>query len=215
MLNQINTDKLKKMDNLVLYQFTDSVFGTIEILNIGVSGRVMFSCRKLAIALGYKNIDHVVERVSDKHKFLLRNSNMSSKMIVFKSKYMEASDRESPLVIPDKKKKRIIIEDGVEFEWKTTVEDCRPINSYGETFITDHAAYRLMIRSKKPFAVEFQDWLFGEVIPTIMAGDDYVYNCIDESSHKKIVKAISSVIRNGILPMSLHLYRAAPCKLEI
>lgn len=42
------------------------------------------------------------------------------------------------------------------------------------TIINEQSLYKLIFKSRKPFAEEFQDWICGEVIPSIRKGEyDY------------------------------------------
>lgn len=43
-----------------------------------------------------------------------------------------------------------------------------------EMFINEQALYALFISSKKPEFVKFQDWVFGEVLPTLRRTGAYV-----------------------------------------
>lgn len=42
------------------------------------------------------------------------------------------------------------------------------------TIISEQSLYKLIFKSRKPFAEEFQDWICGEVIPSIRKNDGYV-----------------------------------------
>ena len=45
--------------------------------------------------------------------------------------------------------------------------DIRKLNNAGENFLTESGVYKLIFKSRKPNAEKFQDWVTGEVLPSI------------------------------------------------
>lgn len=52
----------------------------------------------------------------------------------------------------------------------------RKMHNTGENFLTEKGLYRLVFASKKPSALEFQEWVFDEVLPTIRKTGGYIGN---------------------------------------
>ena len=50
----------------------------------------------------------------------------------------------------------------------------RKLNNAGENFLTESGVYKLVMRSNKPDAEEFQDWVTDELLPTIRKTGGYV-----------------------------------------
>lgn len=54
--------------------------------------------------------------------------------------------------------------------------DFRKLHNTGENFLTESGVYRLIMRSSKPEAERFQDWVTDEVLPTIRKTGGYINN---------------------------------------
>ena len=54
--------------------------------------------------------------------------------------------------------------------------DFRKLNNAGESFLTESGVYRLIFKSNKDKAEDFQDWVSDEVLPTIRKTGGYVNN---------------------------------------
>ena len=50
----------------------------------------------------------------------------------------------------------------------------RKLNNAGENFLTESGVYKLVMRSNKPDAEEFQDWISDDLLPTIRKTGGYV-----------------------------------------
>lgn len=55
-------------------------------------------------------------------------------------------------------------------------KDFRKLNNAGEKFITESGVYKLIFKSRKDNAEQFQDWVTDEVLPTIRKTGGYVSN---------------------------------------
>ena len=54
--------------------------------------------------------------------------------------------------------------------------DFRKLNNAGENFLTESGLYKLVLKSRKPNAERFSDWVTDEVLPTIRKTGGYVNN---------------------------------------
>lgn len=52
----------------------------------------------------------------------------------------------------------------------------RRLNNAGENFLTERGVYKLVLKSRKPNAEAFSDWITDEVLPTIRKTGGYVNN---------------------------------------
>lgn len=52
--------------------------------------------------------------------------------------------------------------------------DIRKLNNAGENFLTESGVYKLIMRSNKPSAEKFQDWVTDEVLPQIRKTGGYI-----------------------------------------
>lgn len=52
--------------------------------------------------------------------------------------------------------------------------DFRKLNNRGENFLTESGVYKLIMRSNKPEAERFTDWVVDEVIPSIRKNKGYI-----------------------------------------
>ena len=50
----------------------------------------------------------------------------------------------------------------------------RKLNNAGENFLTESGVYKLIMRSNKPYAEEFQDWISDDLLPTLRETGGYV-----------------------------------------
>ena len=50
----------------------------------------------------------------------------------------------------------------------------RKLNNAGENFLTESGVYKLIMRSNKPYAEEFQDWISDDLLPTLRKTGGYV-----------------------------------------
>ena len=62
----------------------------------------------------------------------------------------------------------ILENSGVDFTYT------RKLNNFGESFLTESGLYRVIFRSNKPQALEFQQWVFTEVLPQIRRTGGYI-----------------------------------------
>lgn len=53
-------------------------------------------------------------------------------------------------------------------------KDIRNLNNAGESFLTESGLYKLLMKSRKPRAERFQDWVTDEVIPQIRKTGGYI-----------------------------------------
>lgn len=58
------------------------------------------------------------------------------------------------------------------------------------TIINEQSLYKLIFKSRKPFAEEFQDWICGEVIPSIRKNDGYIDKQEELSPEELMAKAL-------------------------
>ena len=49
----------------------------------------------------------------------------------------------------------------------TALTSIRKLNNAGENFLTEKGVYKLILKSRKPSAEKFQDWICDEVLPSI------------------------------------------------
>lgn len=54
------------------------------------------------------------------------------------------------------------------------LKDIRNLNNAGENFLTESGLYKLLMKSRKPQAERFTDWITDEVIPTIRKTGGYI-----------------------------------------
>lgn len=54
--------------------------------------------------------------------------------------------------------------------------DFRKLHNTGENFLTESGVYKLIMRSNKPEAERFQDWVTDEVLPSIRNNGGYIAN---------------------------------------
>lgn len=54
--------------------------------------------------------------------------------------------------------------------------DFRKLHNTGENFLTESGVYKLIMRSNKPEAERFQDWVTDEVLPSIRSNGGYIAN---------------------------------------
>jgi prophage antirepressor-like protein len=63
----------------------------------------------------------------------------------------------------------------------------RKLNNAGENFITESGVYKLIFKSKKEEAEEFQDWVTDEVLPTLRRTGEYkLHSKIEENNNDYI-----------------------------
>ena len=62
----------------------------------------------------------------------------------------------------------ILENSGIDFSYT------RKLNNFGEMFLTESGLYRVIFRSNKPQALEFQQWVFTEVLPQIRRTGGYI-----------------------------------------
>lgn len=51
--------------------------------------------------------------------------------------------------------------------------DTRKFNNFGENFLSESGVYKLILRSNKPAAERFQDWVTDEVLPSLKSKGSY------------------------------------------
>lgn len=68
----------------------------------------------------------------------------------------------------------------------------RQIYNTGELFLTETGLYRLIFQSRKPNALKFQDWVCGEVLPSIRKHGAYISEDIinDNRKLRETIKAM-------------------------
>lgn len=68
--------------------------------------------------------------------------------------------------------------------------DIRKLNNAGENFLTESGVYKLIMRSNKPEAEEFQDWVTDEVLPQIRETGGYIPVSKDDDEADIMAKAL-------------------------
>ena len=58
------------------------------------------------------------------------------------------------------------------------------------TVISEQSLYKLIFKSRKPFAEDFQDWICEEVIPSIRKNDGYIDKQEELSAEELMTKAL-------------------------
>ena len=67
--------------------------------------------------------------------------------------------------------------------------DFRKLNNRGENFLTESGVYKLIMRSNKPEAERFTDWVVDEVIPSIRKNEGYLLNQEEMSDTELLAKS--------------------------
>lgn len=65
----------------------------------------------------------------------------------------------------------------------------RRLNNIGEMFLTESGVYRLVFKSRKAEALEFQQWVFGEVLPQIRRTGGYIPVSAEDTDEMIRIKA--------------------------
>lgn len=67
--------------------------------------------------------------------------------------------------------------------------DIRKLNNAGENFLTESGVYKLIFKSKKKEAENFQDWVTDEVLPQIRKTGFY-------QSEQKVIEGLNGMVEN-------------------
>ena len=67
--------------------------------------------------------------------------------------------------------------------------DFRKLHNTGENFLTESGVYKLIMRSNKPEAERFTDWVVDEVIPSIRKNEGYLLNQEEMSDTELLAKS--------------------------
>lgn len=117
---------------------------------------VIFECKKLGKSLkGYDNGDP-------------RNTLFDATYICNQLEYSNASVAIARHVWP---------------QYKTTIRGFKASNGQLKPLLTIGGVMQLIMQSKQPWAVEFQDWVYSELLPQVMFGGKYI---ADEALLKKV-----------------------------
>ncbi len=68
--------------------------------------------------------------------------------------------------------------------------DFRKLHNTGENFLTESGVYKLIMRSNKPNAERFQDWVVDEVLPSIHKNGGYIANQENMTSEQFLAQAV-------------------------
>jgi prophage antirepressor-like protein len=90
----------------------------------------------------------------------------------------------------------------------------RKLHNTGEKFLTESGVYKLIMRSSKPDAEKFQDWIAEEVLPSIRKNGGYIANQENLSPEQIIANALI-VAHNIINEKQKQLEEAIRTKAEI
>lgn len=66
----------------------------------------------------------------------------------------------------------------------------RKLHNTGENFLTESGVYKLIMRSNKPEAERFQDWVTDEVLPSIRKNGGYIANQENLTAEQFLAQAI-------------------------
>ncbi|GEM_PF-6587493 len=66
-------------------------------------------------------------------------------------------------------------------------------------FVSEQGLYKLIFKSRKPFAEEFQDWICGEVIPTLRKDGMYVNGEEDVESVEELTQLVDEAMERKVL----------------
>ena len=66
----------------------------------------------------------------------------------------------------------------------------RKLNNAGENFLTESGVYKLIMKSRKPSAEKFQDWVTDEVLPSIRKSGSY--SIIENNKDKLLLQLFSN-----------------------
>lgn len=117
---------------------------------------VMFECKKLGKSLkGYDNGDP-------------RNTLFDASYVCIQLNYTNVSTALSRNVWP---------------KYKTYIRGLKASNGQPKPLLTIGGVMQLIMHSKQPWAVEFQDWIYSDLLPQVMFGGKYI---ADESLLKKV-----------------------------
>ena len=68
--------------------------------------------------------------------------------------------------------------------------DFRKLHNTGENFLTESGVYKLIFKSRKKEAEKFQDWVTGEVLPSIRQTGGYIPHNEEDSENDILAKAV-------------------------
>ncbi len=85
---------------------------------------------------------------------------------------------------------------------KTKTSYYNGVRVYPKTLVNEKGLYRLIFKSRKPQAKEFQDWVFGEVLPSIRKHGAYISKPLLDNKEdlKQTIKNLQE--ENGIKSFS-------------
>jgi prophage antirepressor-like protein len=90
----------------------------------------------------------------------------------------------------------------------------RKLNNAGEKFLTESGVYKLVMRSNKPEAEKFQDWIAEEVLPSIRKNGGYIANQENLTTEQVLANAVL-VAQNVIAEKQRLLDEAIRTKAQI
>lgn len=73
---------------------------------------------------------------------------------------------------------------------KTNIIGFRKLHNTGENFLTESGVYKLIMRSNKPDAEKFQDWIAEEVLPSIRKNGGYIQSSVDDTDEMIMARAL-------------------------
>ena len=92
------------------------------------------------------------------------------------------------------------------------ITDFRKLHNTGENFLTESGVYKLIFKSHKKVAEEFQDWVTDEVLPQIRKTGGYIPVNEEESEQDILAKAL--LIAQNTLKKKDELLKAKDKELE-
>lgn len=88
----------------------------------------------------------------------------------------------------------------------------RKLHNTGENFLTESGVYKLIMRSNKPDAEKFQDWVTDVVLPSIRQNGGYITN--QENMSPDLILANAILVANNVIEQQKKALAEARPKVE-